>query len=538
MMTGENVKNFWLKAGDNFIITRLSVNALQFQMNLLKFFVAAFSVVMSIAAVSPSIVSAQGDRYGTLAIDENNGDQYGWAIDYETRAEADARALRECGQNCHIVLQFAGGCGAYAVERGNPTLYGWGTASTRVAAESRALSEARIRGGRDVLIRVWGCMAPRRDTANSEARLAEELARARERRAAERAAEDEAERQRLQRALDSAKQRRAAEAQDESRRGILKGRVTDALTRNGIGGASVIVSSGEHTIDVTTSTDGSYTTPSMPAGTYSVAAVADRYQPATLFGARVTAVQTSTAASIPLVPASNQPGVISGVVRNARNARPMSAVPVEIRNGVGSVSGETVGATLTNANGSYRFGNLPAGTYSVAASYAGFVNGSLTGISVGGSERANQDVLLSPEGSENEIRIVLSWGSDPADLDSHLYGPGESGSRFHIAYNSRGSLDGGTFAALDVDDRSSYGPETVTITQQRPGAYRYAVHHFAGAGTLSSSGAVVQVYRGSTLLDRFEPPYGSDGKGDVWIVFELDATSLRPINSISRQFPQ
>jgi hypothetical protein len=93
-------------------------------------------------------------------------------------------------------------------------------------------------------------------------------------------------------------------------------------------------------------------------------------------------------------------------------------------------------------------------------------------------------------------------------------------------------------AALDVDDTNSYGPETVTITEQRPGVYRYAVHHYAGGSSLSSSGAVVQVYRGSTRLDRFEPPVGGSGQGDVWIVFELDGTTLRPINSIGRAFPQ
>jgi uncharacterized protein YfaP (DUF2135 family) len=501
-----------------------------------SFFAAMCAAFFSLAAHN---AFAQGDRYGSLSIDANNGEHYGWAIDYQTQSEADARSLRECGQSvCHTVLRFVGGCGAYAVERGNPTLYGWGTASTRGAAESRALEEGRIRGGRNLLIRVWGCMAPRRDTAQNENRIAEELAAARARRAQEQAAQEEAERERIQRELATAKGRRAAEAADESRRGILHGRVTDALTRRGISGASVIVSSDAQTVDVVTGSDGSYETRSLPAGTYSVAAVADRYQPATLFGARIVATQTSTAPSIPLVPASNQPGVISGVVRNARNARAMPGVPVELRAGVGSVDGATMASTLTGANGTYRFGGLQAGTYSVAAASAGFVNGSLTGISVGGTERGNQDVLLSPEGTENEIRIVLSWGAEPRDLDSHLYGPTESGSRFHIAYNSRGSLDAGVRAALDVDDTNSYGPETVTITEQRAGVYRYAVHHYAGGSSLSSSGAVVQVYRGSTLLDRFEPPVGGSGQGDVWIVFELDGPTLRPINSIGRAFPQ
>ncbi len=502
-----------------------------------KSFKAALVTAICLAAIQTA--GAQGDKHGSLAIDQNNGDLYGWAIDYDTQSEADARALSECGRDvCRIVLRFAGGCGAYAVERGNPTLYGWGTSSTRAAAESRALAEARNRGGRNLVIRVWGCMAPRRDTDRDANRIADELAAARVRRAAEKAAQEEAERQRIQTELAASRDRRIAEAADESRRGVLRGRVTDALTRRGISGASVIIASDAQTVDLVTGADGAYESRSLLAGTYTVAAVADRYQPATLYGARVTAAQTVTAASIPLAPASNGRGIISGVVRNARNARPMAGVPVELRGGVGLVDGATIAFTLTTATGAYRFANLPAGTYSVAAASAGYINGSLTGISIGGTERGDQDVLLSPEGSENEIRIVLSWGAEPRDLDSHLYGPTESGSRFHISYSSRGSLDTGIRAALDVDDTNSYGPETVTITEQRPGVYRYAVHHFTGNASLSSSGAVVQVYRGSTLLERFEPPVGGSGKGDVWVVFELDGPTLRPINSIGREFPR
>ena len=121
---------------------------------------AATALVLSAAATAQAAPDTQPTS-ASLAIDRRNGDQYGWAIDYATRAEADARALRECEENgdgqCHIVLRFTGGCGAYAVERGNPSLYGWGTANTREAAEGRALSEARERGGDDLTVRVWGC---------------------------------------------------------------------------------------------------------------------------------------------------------------------------------------------------------------------------------------------------------------------------------------------------------------------------------------------------------------------------------------------
>lgn len=108
------------------------------------------------------ILSASASRaqYAALAIDQLAGERYGWAVEYETQSGADKRALSECEKNggdCHIVLRFRGGCGAYVVERGNNSLYGWGTAGTRAAAEARAMQEARAVGGNDLVVRVWGC---------------------------------------------------------------------------------------------------------------------------------------------------------------------------------------------------------------------------------------------------------------------------------------------------------------------------------------------------------------------------------------------
>lgn len=54
------------------------------------------------------------------------------------------------------------------------------------------------------------------------------------------------------------------------------------------------------------------------------------------------------------------------------------------------------------------------------------------------------------------MRVVLSWGEKPFDLDSHLIFPGG-----HIYFDSKE----GTDANLDVDDTDSYGPETVTISK-------------------------------------------------------------------------
>lgn len=109
------------------------------------------------------VCSAQSGQFAALSIDKAKGTAYGWAVGHGSQASASERALQECrkfsGAQCSVVLTFSGGCGAYAVDGGSATAYGWGTAATRSEAESRAKQEARKRGAGNPVTRVWGCNA-------------------------------------------------------------------------------------------------------------------------------------------------------------------------------------------------------------------------------------------------------------------------------------------------------------------------------------------------------------------------------------------
>jgi len=90
---------------------------------------------------------------------------------------------------------------------------------------------------------------------------------------------------------------------------------------------------------------------------------------------------------------------------------------------------------------------------------------------------------LSPVLDDNEYRVVLTWGDIPNDLDSHLFYYNEYDQElFHVYWASAiGYYNGEIVASLDVDDTSSYGPETVTITfdasmVENGGEIRYCVH--------------------------------------------------------------
>lgn len=115
------------------------------------------------------------------------------------------------------------------------------------------------------------------------------------------------------------------------------------------------------------------------------------------------------------------------------------------------------------------------------------------------------------------LRVVLTWGDSPRDLDSHLAFPGN-----HVFYSAKQ----GDAANLDVDDTTSYGPETITIEQKRQGErYVYAVHDFSNQASKNStamarSSARVQVYVGQTLIRTYN--VDSQKTATSWIVFGID----------------
>ncbi len=91
----------------------------------------------------------------------------------------------------------------------------------------------------------------------------------------------------------------------------------------------------------------------------------------------------------------------------------------------------------------------------------------------------------------------MTWGSRPRDLDAHLSGPNPDGGNFHIWWQDHYLMGGKDF--LDRDDRSSYGPETITIYKPAKGTYQYSVFDYSHRGGkrsrgLERSGARVEVY--------------------------------------------
>ena len=119
----------------------------------------AWSVLVVCVSLGTALSAAAQTPVGALAVDERQGDQYGWAVDYETVVAAQARALQECGAGCSVVLTF-GRCAAYAADQdADSTAVGWAESfNSASGARQAALSECSSRGGGSgCTVRVWGC---------------------------------------------------------------------------------------------------------------------------------------------------------------------------------------------------------------------------------------------------------------------------------------------------------------------------------------------------------------------------------------------
>lgn len=117
--------------------------------------------------------------------------------------------------------------------------------------------------------------------------------------------------------------------------------------------------------------------------------------------------------------------------------------------------------------------------------------------------------------------VKLTWGENPTDLDSHLYGPNDAGGQFHIYFGDDSALVGSTLFSLDVDDTSGFGPEITSIPSfPVPGTYSYYVNLYSGIGTIDSSPARVELNMGGAIT-VFSPASASGPVTRNWHVFDI-----------------
>ena len=145
--------------------------------------IALFATTLNLfGQTKPPVTKSTIPKYGSLAVDKNNGFFYGWSYDYDSQKGANEKALEECkkkGGNCSIVLSFSGeGCAAYrTIKLTEGTAYGWGVAKTKADADAIATAECKKRSnGKMPTNYVWACnsttSAPLKEIFNAKDEIA------------------------------------------------------------------------------------------------------------------------------------------------------------------------------------------------------------------------------------------------------------------------------------------------------------------------------------------------------------------------------
>lgn len=201
----------------------------------------------------------------------------------------------------------------------------------------------------------------------------------------------------------------------------------------------------------------------------------------------------------------------------------------------------TAGAvtTLTDRNGRYSM-ELTPGDYTLIFEKDGYIS-STNVTALGNNQDLTLDVSLSRVlQSSHQYRVVLRWGATPNDLDSHLEGYSSRGSSYHVYFADKRPPSANGEANLDVDDTTSFGPETTTFTIDPTRNYVFYVLDYTNRSSrsskaMSNSGAYVEVFCGNEQLGTYHIP--TNKTGIFWTVFRIRNGVFSLVNEVNNTEP-
>ena len=270
---------------------------------------------------------------------------------------------------------------------------------------------------------------------------------------------------------------------------------------------------------LTTHTDanGEFTSTLTTGKTHIIQITAEGFMEVNYCDVQVEKGKNVNLATIMQVPMAYQSikGRVTGKIVNAMTGTGMQGLTINIRKDINNKTGKEITKTIKTSNGGlFETGELANGVYTGEILSDQTIPTYFNFVCIGESNDIGI-IAVTPLLSDNEMRIVLTWGKNPRDLDSHLIGPTQ-----HIYYGAKNGIG----VNLDYDYTQSYGPETITMVFDKlpVETYKYCVNWYAGSGTWDKSEAKIQVYIGSNLVKEFYVPNSMRTSGGNWEVFTVD----------------
>jgi len=170
--------------------------------------------------------------------------------------------------------------------------------------------------------------------------------------------------------------------------GTLSGQITHAVTGAGMERVKVIASSAEGIFEVLTDSEGNYSIPRLPAGTYLVTARADGFLSS--FQAQVRVSEDAQArVDLVLTPTAGS-AVIQGRVTNQNTGLGIKGARVTVSGPRGTIE------VTTDEKGSYLVSDLPPGVYVILAKADNFFSDSIGSFILMDGVKTPVDISLMP----------------------------------------------------------------------------------------------------------------------------------------------
>lgn len=318
--------------------------------------------------------------------------------------------------------------------------------------------------------------------------------------------------------------------------GTIEGAVVDSASREPIKRAMAqIYMKGKDGADllirtVYTDADGRYKVDNLADGTYCIVITATNYKQCSFDDVKIVHSTVMTADVAEMVKRDDSTGTLRFKIVSAVTGEELKDWNYNIRSINTVYDMEDISGT--SGNGIFER-EVACGNYQVTISKKDYITASQV-VNVAYKKDNTVVIAVSPclesIDSSEDIRFVLTWGEEPMDLDSHVFIKNKDQQVVgRVYFDSDEYEDENTSVNLDVDDRDSYGPETITIAKaSNDYTYSYYVYDYTnedceGVKELSLSSAKVSVYAGEKLLYAFNVPYNRNAT--AWKVFDYNPST-------------
>lgn len=317
--------------------------------------------------------------------------------------------------------------------------------------------------------------------------------------------------------------------------GFVTGLIQDAKTEEIISSAAVVAQRVSSSEQVQAGVDEGVYYMFLEPGTYDLTFTAEGYIEEKIYGVVIEEGVVTYNILLNMVEDEDQKGTAEGRIVDAFDASSIPNAKITVYKGVNNTSGTSVATTTSDNNGYYSV-RLEPGNYTLLVSADDYTTGTATVVVLPNDTKRNQDCTLTPNLKEGELRVVLTWGEFPSDLDSHMRGPTPNGGEFHTYYRNKNYMyDSVKYVNLDVDDTSSYGPETTSVYVGVDGTYTYCVHDFSNRSNRFSNGIALSGAQVKVYIGGHDKPYvfnAPNEDGTVWRVFQYKDGNITSINSM------